>query len=188
ISPLADLRFLLSVVRIVRSYRPDLVLSYTHKPVIYGSLAARFCRVPRVVAMITGLGYAFVHDGDMRRRLVLASLRGLYRRAMGGIDLVFFQNPDDHEEFWRQGLLSAQQKVRITNGSGVDLQEFYYVPPSSTAISFLLIARLLRDKGIAEFVGAARELRARHPSKRLSFELAGPFDTNPAALSPDEVL
>jgi glycosyltransferase involved in cell wall biosynthesis len=177
-NPVRDLATFTALWRLMRDVRPDVVLSYTIKPVVYGLLAARLAGVPRRFAMITGLGYAFGEDG-LHARLAGAGARGLYRLGLAGSAAVFFQNPDDHAAFARLGLLrSAGRPIRI-NGSGVDLA--HYAPaPLPPEPSFLLLARLLKDKGIMEYVEAARLLRTRYPRAR--FRLAGWFDHNPMAL------
>lgn len=178
-NPVRDLASLTALYRLMREVRPDAVLSYTIKPVLYGLLAGRLLGVPQRFAMITGLGYAFAEDG-LRGRLAGTVARRLYRLALPGSSAVFFQNPDDQAAFARLGLLrSAGRPIRI-NGSGVDLD--HYAPaPLPPEPSFLLLARLLKTKGILEYVEAARRLRARYPQAR--FRLAGPFDPNPMALS-----
>ena len=180
LNPLADYRFLRFFTRFLKAERPDLMFSYTIKSVIYGSLAAHRAGVPRIFALMTGLGYAFT-DGNLKQRLVGRVARALYRRALPHNDAVFFQNPDDLQLFLDLGLLrDARRAVRV-NGSGVDLERFGFQPPPSGPPVFLLVARLLRDKGIVEYAEAARLLKPRHPQAR--FQLVGPHDANPSAIS-----
>jgi glycosyltransferase involved in cell wall biosynthesis len=184
-NPLHDLLYLFRLVRILRSLQPDAVLAYTVKPVIWGLLAARVAGVRNRFALITGLGYAFTRQGRGRSRATLAALlSALYRQALRGCGVVFFQNPDDQREFVARRHLSAGQRTVLVNGSGVDLQAFRPSPPPA-GLSFLLIARLLRDKGIREYVAAARMVRQAHPEVR--FRLAGWLDTNPAAITAGEL-
>lgn len=178
-----DLRYALALYGLFRRERPDLVLAYTAKPVIYGLSAARLAGIRSRHALITGLGYAFT-PGEGERRPIRAIVQRLYRHALSGARKVFFQNPDDRDEFLRRGLVSAEQ-VCVVNGSGVDLLHFSVAPVPSPPASFLLIARLLADKGVREFVDAARQVRAQVPEAR--FVLVGPTDPNPAAISPDEL-
>jgi glycosyltransferase involved in cell wall biosynthesis len=163
--------------------KPDLFLGYTIKPVVYGSLAAAHAGVPGIYSMITGLGSAFSGSGikaALIRRLVIF----LYRRALRHNARVFFQNPDDIALFSRMGILKAgEQAVRIP-GSGVDVHEFQPAP-FPKGLSFLLIARLLREKGIAEYAEAARRIRQHHPHVR--FRLAGWLDENPDSIREDEL-
>jgi glycosyltransferase involved in cell wall biosynthesis len=177
-NPLRDLATFTALFRLMRDVRPDVVLSYTIKPVVYGLLAARLVGVPRRFAMITGLGYAFGDDG-LRARLAGAGARGLYRVGLAGSAGVFFQNPDDHAAFARLGLLRAAGRPIRINGSGVDLAQ-YAPAPLPPEPSFLLLARLLKDKGILEYVEAARRLKERYP--QLRFRVAGRFAANPMAI------
>jgi glycosyltransferase involved in cell wall biosynthesis len=180
-----DLRALYSLVRLFQELRPDVVLTYTIKPVTYGLLAARFSRVPRRFAMITGLGYAFIAAG-LRARLVGAAARRLYRWSLEGADRVFFQNPDDQALFEELRLLRAPDQTVMINGSGVDLEAFRPTPLPGQPASFLLIARLLQEKGVREYVEAARQMRAK--GVRATFHLVGWLDEgNPAAISKQEL-
>ncbi len=183
--PDQDLRGLGALILLFHEIRPDVVLGYTIKAVIYGLLAARLAGVPRRFAMITGLGYAFIGAG-LRARLAGAAARRLYRLSLGGADRVFFQNPDDRALFERLGLVRGPEQAVMINGSGVDLDAFRPAPPPPGRPSFLLIARLLGDKGVREYVAAARALRARYPDA--VFRLAGWIDgDNPAAVSEREL-
>lgn len=184
IDPRGDLRYFLRMWREMRSRRPGLVLAYTVKPVTYGLIAARLAGVKNRAALITGLGYAFMEPQSLRQRLIRAVVRGLYRWALRGARCIFFQNPDDRAEFERLGILRAGDPVHIVNGSGVDLAHYAQTPPPAAPV-FLLIARLLRDKGIAEYAAAAAQVRARHPAAR--FLLVGGHDPNPAAIAQTEL-
>lgn len=183
LNPIADLRTVASLTRLMRDVQPDVFFGYTIKPVIYGSLAARFAGVPRRYAMITGLGYAFGQGGLGRR--ALARLVGvMYRAGLRGSPAVFFQNPDDVALFQALGIVDEEQAV-LVNGSGVDLEHFAPAPISRRPPSFLLIARLIREKGILEYVEAARLVKRSHP--QATFRLVGPLDSNPTAVSENEL-
>jgi glycosyltransferase involved in cell wall biosynthesis len=184
-NPLHDLAYLVRLVRILRTMRPDAMLAYTVKPVIWGLLAGRLASIRHRFALITGLGYAFTAQGQGRSRSALASLlSALYRQSLQGCRVVFFQNPDDQREFAVRRHLATGQRTVVVNGSGVDLETYRLRPPPA-GISFLLVARLLRDKGIREYVAAARMVRHDHPE--VSFRLAGWLDPNPAAISAEEL-
>lgn len=184
-NPLKDLQTVVALTRAVRSINPDTVFSYAIKPVIYGSLAAWMAGVSNIYSMITGLGYLFTGESP-RQRAISRMVHPLYRAALSKNKAVFFQNPDDLELFRRLGLTSENQTQVVINGSGVNLSHFAYRPPPVEPLSFLLIARLIWDKGIGEYVQAARNLKKRYP--HVSFRLLGPFDTNPTAISPSEVM
>jgi glycosyltransferase involved in cell wall biosynthesis len=171
----------LRLAGVLRRLRPDLLFAYTSKPVIYGAMAARLAGVPAVFALISGLGYAFVEGRGLARRLMRQWVSTLYRTSLRHADGVFFQNSDDLEDFRRMAIIGDRHKAIRVNGSGVDTSHYRVSPPMLEPPTFLLIARLLKDKGIFEFVEAARRLRVRHPQAR--FRLLGPLDTNPAAIS-----
>ena len=182
--PLADLQTLRALWHLMRRVRPRFVMGYTVKPVIYGSLAARLAGVPRRFALVTGLGYAFQGDGRQRGRLQ-ALVQRLYALALARVDKVFFQNPDDEALFRRRGILGAGTPSCVVNGSGVDVAGFGVVPLPPGPPRFLLIARLLGDKGVREYAQAARRIRAAHPGVRCA--LVGWIDSNPDAIAQREL-
>lgn len=182
LNPRRDARDLVALTMVLRELRPDVFLGYTIKPATYGLLAARKAGVPRRYALITGLGYSFLGTG-VKRRTISQLVSALYRIALAGAARVIFQNPDDRDLFTQKGLITAE-KTALVNGSGVDLDHYAPAPLPAEPV-FLLIARLLREKGIVEYVEAARALKTDHLHAR--FLLAGPFDSNPSALRPEEV-
>ena len=183
--PLADLRALWMLWRLMRRLRPDVFVGYTIKPVIWGLIAARLVGVPQRVALITGLGYAFTDGAGGIRRAVKTLARGLYKVALRSATLVFFQNADDRADFAAMGLLPSGTMVRVVAGSGVDLAQFPAKPLPDGPIRFMLIARLLGDKGVREYVAAARMIRDKHAA--VEFHLVGGVDPNPDAIPEDEV-
>lgn len=178
INPLADLATYKSLRKTLHQLQPDILLSYQIKPVIYGSLAARKAGIENIFSMITGLGYAF-HGETIRQRLVNYIARRLYRHSLKTNKSVFFQNPDDKIFFIESGMVSDNQAILI-NGSGVDLERFQPMKPAYPPVSFILIARLLKEKGIVEYAEAARILR--DSFNQVSFRLLGPFDHNPSSI------
>ncbi|QGN54949.1 glycosyltransferase family 4 protein [Novosphingobium sp. Gsoil 351] len=185
-NPLADLATLSQIARVIRAVRPDAMLSYTVKPVAYGTLAAWALRVPRKVALVVGLGYAFTDEAGSspKRRAVRLVMSALYRLAFRAADLVVFQNRDDEREVRALGLLTKRDASAVVDGCGVDLAAFPAQPLPSRPV-FLFVGRLLVDKGVREFVTAARTVRARFAAAR--FVLLGGLDTNPSGISADEV-
>lgn len=150
-----------ALVRLYRQLRPDIVHHVTVKPVLYGSLAARVARVPAVVNAMSGLGYLYTTSGwvaSVRR----ATVETLYRVAFRHPRMrVIFQNPDDLASFVRRGLV-RRRDARLVRGSGVDPAEFRPLPePEDCPPRIVLPARLLWDKGVGEFVEAARLLKSR---------------------------
>jgi glycosyltransferase involved in cell wall biosynthesis len=170
-SPLQDLRLLLRFRRILRRERVDAFLGYTIKPNTYGSLAAHTLGIP-VINNVSGLGTAFIRETWLTRVVKL-----LYRSALGRSRLVFFQNEDDRTLFVEAGLVDAG-RTALLPGSGIDLDRYRPAsaddPSRDGAFRFLLVARLLWDKGVGEFVEAARLVRARVPGVR--FQLLGFLD------------
>jgi len=178
-NPMRDVGTVRALTALYREVQPDLVLTYTIKPVIYGSLAARLSRVPRICSLITGLGYSF-GTATLRQRALNPVVQSLFRFALAHNEVVFFQNPDDLRQFVDAGLASDRQAV-LVNGSGVDLEHFRVAPLPEGTPTFLLTTRLLWEKGVGEYVEAARTLKAKYPTAR--FRLLGPLDPNPAAVS-----
>lgn len=185
LSPIEDLRLVWSLWRLMRQIRPDAVLGYTIKPVIWGLLAAWLAGVPRRFALITGLGYAFASSPGGNRTLVqrLASL--LYRLSIRRASLVFFQNPDDEREFRQWGILPGSVPSKVVHGSGVEVDDFALADQPTGPVRFLLIARLLGDKGVREYVAAAKALRTEYPQAQ--WHLVGGLDPNPNGIARAEV-
>ena len=168
LSPLRDLSYCLALARLYRELAPAAVLHYTIKPNIYGSIAARLTRVP-AINNITGLGAAFSRDSALQRLV-----RVLYRLAFRRARKVFFQNPDDKELFLRLRL-AREEACGLLPGSGVDTERFAPMPRrGGGGFTFLLAARLLREKGVGDYAEAARIVKARRPEAR--FLLAGDHD------------
>jgi glycosyltransferase involved in cell wall biosynthesis len=181
-NPLADTGTLVALYRLMRALRPDAVLPYTIKPVIYGTLAAWLARVPCRFALVTGLGYAFTGE---RKGVVQWLVRLLYAAALARATKVFFQNPDDERLFRQIGILPARVPSVVVNGSGVDVSAFAVAPLPLELPGFLLIARLLGDKGVREYANAARRVKQAHPQAR--FLLVGWIDENPDAIRQTEL-
>jgi glycosyltransferase involved in cell wall biosynthesis len=184
-NPARDARACLAMARAFRQFRPDIVLVYAAKPVIYGLIAARLARVPTRVAMITGVGSVLASGSGWRQRALSGLVRMLYRVALLGAHVVFFQNPDNLRQFRQARLITGRNRVVMINGSGVDLGQFAAEPLPVPPLTFLMVARLIRDKGIHEYVAAARRVREEAPEVRC--QLLGPLDSNPTALGEAEL-
>lgn len=190
-NPRSDLKTLLSIYTLIKKIKPDYVLSYTIKPVIYGTLAAWLAKVPNRYALITGLGYAFQNVETQSKRSIFQQLvHGLYQQALSRSHKAFFQNPDDLKLFQDLKLLNAQIPTVVVNGSGVNVADFNVLPLPVTAdqkikISFLLIARLLIDKGVREYAEAAKIIKHKYP--HVEFNLVGWIDENPSAIGQSEL-
>ncbi|AUA56469.1 Glycogen synthase [Achromobacter spanius] len=184
--PLQELGTLLALVRLFRRVRPDVVHLVTIKPVLYGGIAARIARVPGMVAAISGLGFVFLSN-SLKMRLVRAVVARLYRVALGHPNSrVIFQNANDRDLLKSLGAVRDEQVVMI-RGAGVDLDAYRASPePPAPPVVVTMVARLLRDKGVREFVEAAALLRAR--GVPVTMQLVGGLDAgNPASATQDEV-
>jgi len=183
-NPVQDALLTWRFVRLFARERPDVYLGYTVKPNVYGSLAAHMFRIP-VINNIAGLGAVFIKGGWLVRLV-----QWLYRMALKRSAKVFFQNDDDRQLFINGGLVRAEV-TDLLPGSGIDLKIFTPVPAPlgpniSSTFRFLLIARMMRDKGVCEYVAAAKSLRQRWPLAE--FCLLGFVDVqNPAAISRAEM-
>ncbi len=180
LNPLKDISALLALRKLMRQIGADYVLGYTIKPVIYGSLAAWLAGVRHRFALVTGLGYAFTGEATGFRKVLRTLIQLLYRFSFSHNHLVFFQNPDDEALFRQLGLLKPAIPSRVVDGSGVDVSE-YTVSRLPEGAAFLLIARLLGDKGVREYVEAAALVKACYPDA--VFRLVGWIDDNPDAIS-----
>ena len=176
-NPLADLKLFYRLWHWYRSERPDIVHHFTIKPVIYGSLAARLAGIPKIVNTVTGLGYVFTGNNATASRMVV---RQMFRAGIKCADFTFFQNSDDRQ--YLMGGSSRWRKTGMLPGSGVDCERF---KPASTpavdddaAVTFLLVSRMLKDKGIYEFAEAARTVRRIAPLVRFQL-LGGRDERNP---------
>lgn len=183
-----DVNACLFLWRILRRVRPDIVLSYTIKPIIYGSIISWVAQVPVRIALITGLGYIFTESNGNHRVKYL--IKRLYKFSVRRLTLIFFQNPDDLDLFGHLGFLRSSVRVSLVNGSGIDLKHFDFRELREKELiefgfNFLFIGRLLSDKGLREFVQAANIIRNKYPAVR--FTIAGSLDTNPNSVSKAEL-
>jgi glycosyltransferase involved in cell wall biosynthesis len=182
---LGEILSLVSIWRLLWRLKPDVLHLVTIKPVLYGGIAARLAPVKGVVAAVSGLGFVFLATG-LKATILRRIISSLYRFALGKKNLrVIFQNPDDRDVLVGMGALESV-KVEMIRGSGVDLASYTEVPEPSGTPVVCLAARLLRDKGVLEFVEAVRILRQRGVSAR--FQLVGDLDLgNPATITVDEL-
>lgn len=190
-NPIADIKTLIVTYRLLRDIKPNYILSYTIKPIIYGTLAAWLAKVPKRFILLSGLGYTFQEVEETSQRSVFQKLiHGLYQQALVKSTKVFFQNPDDLNLFKKLNLLKPTTPAVVVNGSGVDIADFNVLPfprddSGNIKPSFLLIARLLKDKGIVEYIEAAKIVKEQHPSAE--FHLVGYIDENPASISQSQL-
>lgn len=181
-NPIKDFLLILELARRYRKIKPDLVMHFTNKPNIYGALASKIAKV-KSVAVVTGLGYAFIHNGFVRKVMTW-----LYRRTGKLHDKFIFENIEDRELFIKLNIVSKSSSVSV-KGCGVDTR--YYQPQNDASpvdtLVFTFIGRLLYDKGIREFVAAAQILKAENPS--IEFWIVGELDAgNPSTVDRDELV
>jgi glycosyltransferase involved in cell wall biosynthesis len=184
--PLNNLKTFFAFRKALKRYEPDIVLSYTIKPVIWTGIALLGVKKARFNALITGLGYAF-EGGSLKRRLLQKIVSALYWLSLVRADKIIFQNEDDQNYFLATGLAKTN-KTCVVNGSGVPIDYFSQQPfldSRGRGVSFLMIARLLNEKGVRYFIEAAQKVKSRFPDAR--FELLGPYDTSPDGIGEKEV-
>lgn len=180
-----ELRALWGLVKLFIQLQPDVVHLVTIKPVLYGGLAARFARVPSLVAAISGLGAIFIGQSPWAK-LLRYFVKKFYKVALAHRNLcVILQNPSDKDLFVKEGLV-VERSTRLIRGSGVDLTQYIRRTETLGELKVVMAARLLHDKGAVEFVEAVTRLRARGYSAR--FQLAGTTDTNNPASLDDAIL
>ena len=184
LNPIKDIGTVIELVCLLVSERPDKVLAYTAKPVIYGSIAARLADIEGMYSMITGLGSFFIPKKNFKHSMVALLVKNLYKLSLIGNRCVFFQNHDDVGEFKGSGLLRGQARTCLIKGSGVDTE--YFAPAVLAAEPFfLLIARLIGEKGVKEYVDAAKIVLQIY--NRGKFFLVGWLDSNPSAVTREEL-
>ena len=181
-NPIHEVRLTYNLMRIYRRERPDAIIHFTIKPNIYGNLAANWCKIPSI-CVVTGLGYTFLHDSFSNR-----ISHWLYKFSFQFSQKVAFENEDDKELFVKLNLAKPDQ-CAVINGCGIDTN-YFKVGSKKTyrpVKVFLFIARLLYDKGIVEFVEAAKKVKAKYPDTE--FWVLGELDSgNPSALHKDQLL
>ncbi len=191
INPASDLITLLDMWRLFRSEQPDALFAYTIKSVVYGCVVARLAGVPRVYALLPGLGFTFVKQTTLKGRILSRLSRWLHRFALRRADVIFLQNNDDLAMLREEHILPAGVPAHVTAGSGVNCTEYAFDDlaenPDLAAgrVRFVLVSRLLVSKGVVVFAEAARAIRAKYPNAE--FHLVGPFDPNPNRVTEDQV-
>ena len=171
-SVVGDLKYCKALITFLKSENPDATLGYTIKPVIYGAIAAKRAGVKNVTSLVTGGGYTFIATSLKARALGLI-VRTLYRIGFRKADRVIFQNEDDLREFTEKSLVDAK-KCAFVNGSGINLEQFEVVP-FPEAPTFFMLSRLLKSKGVQEYLEAARIVKGKHPEAK--FYLLGKYET-----------
>ena len=182
LNPVRDVFSLVRLIRLLKKEKPDKIFTSQAKMVLYGGLAAFYLGIRDVYPLIAGLGSVFL-SGGWKGRLLKKILISGYRLSLRKSPSVFFQNQDDASFFVDNGIVPSDRIVFL-NGSGVNLEKFVK-QPFPKHFGFLCICRIIRDKGVLEYLSACRMVRKLHPDIRCL--LVGPFDSNPSALKPDEL-
>ena len=180
-NPLKDLKTLKSLRKIIKEERPDKIFAYNAKTVIYGNIAAKKEGV-KIYSLVAGLGSVFMGKG-FKNKLMQLILKMEYRRSLKYSDIVFFQNKDDVGIFLENKMI-IRDKVVLLRGSGVNLDKFN-IQNFPDKFGFLFIGRLIKDKGICEYLKACEIVKAKYPEVRCL--VVGPFDSNPTALRKEEL-
>jgi glycosyltransferase involved in cell wall biosynthesis len=187
LNPVREAALIRTLTRVLREERPDLLHNFTVKCAIYGAIAARAAGVPAVVNAVAGMGYVFASD-RMLARTLRPMVKLLMRGTLGGKQSrLILQNPDDADAFVRARLV-PEHHIRVIRSSGVNLERFLPVQPidEPRPLRVLLAARLLWEKGIGEYIEAARMLRAQ--GRNIDFVIAGsPDPGNPRSVSREQV-
>ena len=191
LNPFSDFVTLLELRNKIKSIHPDIVFSYFTKPVVYGSLAAKLAKIPRIVGMIEGLGSPFTehkHGQSIKIKIIKFIQINLYRIVFPFLDKIIFLNPDDPIDLIHKNKIKSKENaVEILGPIGLNLSDYQFKRWDDTQIiSFIFIARLIAEKGIFEFIEAAKKVKQKYP--KVIFKVIGGLDKeNPYGLSQDEL-
>lgn len=188
LNPLADLKNMKQLEKILKKIQPDILFSSFSKPVIFGTLAAKRAKVPKIIAMLEGLGYTFTEqpNGQSFKAKIIKKIQVfLYKIALPKANIVLFLNPDDPRDLLDRYHITVKKR-EVLGGIGLDFKDYTFSYAPTSPISFIFIARLLREKGIFEYLKAVEIVKAKYPSA--IFKVIGSFDTeNPGALKKEEL-
>lgn len=183
LNPMGDIVTFKDIKRLLKEERPDKIFAFQAKTISYGAMAAHLLGITEFYPMVAGLGSIF-RGGGLKNKLIRFVMAVLYKQAFRKSNKVFFQNNDDKQTLIDAGLIKDEQIVMI-NGSGVNLDKFC-VKPLPKKPTFLYIGRLIRDKGVGEYLEACIKIKKMYGAK-VRCLLVGPFDSNPSALKPEEL-
>lgn len=184
LNPFKDYLSYKSIRLVISQSNPDIVIAYTAKPVIYAGIAMKCFPKINFFPIITGLGYGFTDGDGIKRKVIQQVMILLYRRGLKNSLGIIFQNSDDKKLFYELKIISSIQSSFVVNGSGVDLDLYPFSPVPNEPI-FLMLSRILVDKGVREYVEAARIVKAQFP--KAIFQLAGRLDSNPSSINSKEL-
>lgn len=170
-SIIGDLKYCKKLYELFKKEKPDATLGYTIKPVVYGSIAASLAKVKNINAMVTGAGYVFTAK-TIKAKILGLIVKILYKYGFGKAHKVIFQNKDDLKEFTELGLVK-KDKCYVVNGSGVNMEKFT-IAPYPNEISFFMLSRLLKSKGVEEYLKACEIVKKQYPN--VKFYLLGKYE------------
>ncbi len=184
VSIFSDIKFMISLFNLIRKIDPDVFFPYTLKPVIYGTVLAKMCRVKLMTPMLTGLGYNFT-EGNSSNKLVVSITKLLLKYSLKSNPRlnIIFQNKDDVKKLIELKILTPKHNIFVVNGSGVDLSHYTYSIPKTDTVTFLMIARLINAKGINEYFEACKIIKSKYPNTQ--FRLIGDYDKNIDSINPE---
>lgn len=182
VNPVHDLTTLRSIKNVLAEINPEKLFTVQAKTIIYGGIAANMLGIREVYPLVAGMGSMFLKD-DIKTKLIRQIMIVEYKIAMRNSPTVFFQNYDD-EKIFKDNRIVTKQNVVLIPGSGVNCQKFTVTEMPET-FGFLCISRLIRDKGVYEYLEACKKIKEKYPETRCL--LVGPYDTNPSALKPEEL-
>lgn len=182
VNPINDLRTLVSIRSTLKKISPDKIFTFQAKTIIYGGIAANQLKIKEVYPLIAGIGSVFLKD-DLKTKIIRKIMIAEYKYSMKTSPVVFFQNHDD-EKIFRNNHIITNQDVVMIPGSGVNCEKFVVQPVPET-FGFLCISRLIKDKGIYEYLEACRVIKQSYPDVRCL--LVGPYDSNPSAIRSEEL-
>ena len=179
LNPLNDIKATASLAKKIKSLKPDVVFSYFSKPVIFGTLAAKIANTPKVIGMLEGLGYTFTEQPDgiaFKTKIIKSVQIGLYKLALPKLDTLIFLNPDDPKDLLQKHGIKVNN-VEILGGIGLNLETYLHqpIPNAQGPINFLFIARLIKEKGIHDFIAAAKLVKLKYPDTK--FTVLGSIDS-----------
>ncbi|MCR5539550.1 MAG: glycosyltransferase family 4 protein [Ruminococcus sp.] len=182
VNPLNDVKAFFSIRKQLKKINPDKIFTFQAKTIIYGTMAANSLGINKVFPLVAGMGSVFLNN-DLKSRIIRKIMVLEYKISMQYCGYVFFQNHDDEKIFRDCGII-GKQRIVMLHGSGVNTEKFEVTPlPDST--SFLCISRLIKDKGLYEYLKACDKVKKQFPEIRCM--LVGPYDSNPSALKPEEL-
>lgn len=187
LSPMGDWRFVKELRSALKKLQPDDVFVFNMKPIMYTAVICRLLKL-RCHVLFTGLGFLFSDEWSLKKAVIRGGIARILRFGLRKAATVMFQNPDDRQTFLDHRIIDANTHAVVVNGSGISLRSFpYHQPSRQQPYTFLLAGRMIRDKGIPEFMAAAKVLKSKYGDD-VRFQLLGPFDNNPNAMDPDTIM